>query len=216
MPTDDEILVRVQQRATVLRRRQRLLVAGAATVAVVALLGGAMVAGSVGDGRDPVDVAADPTDTSEGLGPVGSTVTEPDSSCTTPDPDLGPASTGPGGSPTAPTDGSGSEASSPPSTTSESLPAQGDPAGAPPTESSLPPDDPSAATLPTVEASSTACPLQVRVTATYDPVTRTVDLAVTAMAEARYDAHGFVVWDAADPVQVDLGALERSPGSCDA
>jgi hypothetical protein len=43
-----------------------------------------------------------------------------------------------------------------------------------------------------------------------------VDLSVAATAEAFYDAHGFVVWDRADPVQVDLGSVERSPGSCDA
>ncbi|HEU5152185.1 MAG TPA: hypothetical protein VFU19_16965 [Iamia sp.] len=59
MPTDDELLVRVQHRATAIRRRQRLLVAGVA-LAVVAVLAGGVVAGSRTTDRDPVDVAADP------------------------------------------------------------------------------------------------------------------------------------------------------------
>jgi hypothetical protein len=69
-----------------------------------------------------------------------------------------------------------------------------------------------------VEASSTACPLAVRVVAAYRPGSGAVRLTVTALAEASYDAHGFVVWDDAPgtPVQEDLGALERAPGSCDA
>lgn len=216
MPTDDEILERVQRRATVLRRRQRVLVAGTATVAIIALLGGAVVAGAVRDGGDPVDVAAEPTDPQDPTVPTTAGAGELACTPTTNDSDLGSATADPGGSPSAPTDGSGSETSSIPTTTSDPLPAHGEPAGASPAESSIPPDDPPAATHPTVEASSTACPLQVRVAATYDPATLTVDLAVAATAEPLYDAHGFVVWDAADPVQVDLGAIERDRGSCDA
>ena len=131
LPTDDDLLARVQIRATVIRRRQRLLVAGATAAIVVALAGGVVVAGAMGDGRDPVDVAADPTDPSE---PVGSTRPEApgdDAACAglTTDGDLGPATTGPGGSPTVPTDGSGSETSSTASTTSESVAGAGGPGG---------------------------------------------------------------------------------------
>jgi len=216
LPTDDDLLARVQIRATVIRRRQRLLVAGATAAIVIALAGGVAVTGAMGDGRDPVNVASDPTDPSE---PVGSTRPEApgdDAACAglTTDGDLGPATTGPGGSPTVPTDGSGSESSSTTSTTSDPLLAREDPAGAPPAESS--PDDPPAATASAVEASSTSCPLHVNVVAAYHSGSTDVALTVTATAEAFYDAHGFVVWDPEDPVQVDLGAIERSPGSCDA
>jgi len=215
LPTDDDLLARVQQRATVIRRRQRLLVAGATAAIVVALAGGVVVTSAMGDGRDPVAVAADPTDPSE---PVGSRpeASGDDAACAglESDGDLGPATTGPGGSPTVPTDGSGSETSSTASTTSDPLLAREDPAGAPPAESS--PDDPPAATASAVEASSTSCPLHVSVIAAYHSGSTAVDLTVTATAEAFYDAHGFVVWDPEDPVQVDLGSVERSPGSCDA
>lgn len=209
MPTEDEMLERVQRRATAIRRRQRLLVGGAAAVVVVALLGGAVVAGTVGDDREPaVDVADAPTTTTpttEADAPqdaCDALATDPQ-----PDPDLGPDTSGPDGSPTASTDGRDP---------SGSRPAQGDPAGVPPAESSIPPDDPPAVSAGTVEATSTTCPLHIRVNATYRTDSRLVDLTVTATAEASYEADGFVVWDAADPVQVDLGAIERSPGSCDA
>jgi hypothetical protein len=208
VPTDDEILEQVQLRATAIRRRQRLLVAGSAAVVVVALLGGAVVAGSGHGGGDPVGVAAPPVDR-----PDPATTTTEAEACATTDGDLGPGSPGPGGSPTAPTDGSGSEASS---TSTDSLPARGEPAGTPPAESSIPPDDPPAATLPTVEATTTTCPLQVSVAATYDRATRVVMLGVTVVAESLYDADGFVVWDPADPVRVALGALERDRVACDA
>ena len=214
MPTDDEVLEQVQLRATAIRHRQRLLVAGSAAVLVIGLLGGAVVAGSVRGGRDPVDVAADPVTRSD---PATTTTTEVADAevCVTTDGDLGPGSSGPGGSPTAPTDGSGSgTATSSPS--SDSLPARGDPAGPPPVESSIPPDDPPAATLPTVEASTTTCPIRVSIAATYDGASGAVVLAVTALALPLYDAHGYVVWDPADPVREDLGALQRDEAACDA
>ena len=112
-----------------------------------------------------------------------------------------------------PTDGSGSEPSSTASTTSDPLLAREDPAGAPPAVSST--DDPPAATASAVEASSTSCPLHVSVIAAYHSGSTDVDLTVTATAEAFYDAHGYVVWDPEDPVQIDLGSIERSPGSCE-
>ena len=215
MLTDDEILEQVQLRATAIRRRQRLMVAGSAAVLVIALLGGAVVAGSGGDGdgRDPIGVAAAPATRPDPAATETTEAPEATETCATTDGDLGPGSPGPGGSPIAPTDGSGSEAST---TSTDSLPARGEPAGMPPAESSIPPDDPPAATLPTVEAATTTCPLEVRVAATYDPATGVVMLGVTALAVPLYDAHGFVVWDAADPVRVDLGELRRDQAACDA
>lgn len=209
MPTDDEILERVQRRATVIRRRQRLMVTGAATAVVVALLGGAVIAGSVGDRRTPVDAAAESPESPDPT----TTVARDDGGCdgATSTTDLGPGSPGPGGSPPASTDGNGTEVSSPSPTTSGPLPAQGDPAGVSPAESSIPPDDPPAASPHVVEATSTTCPLQVRVAAVHQPGSTTVDLLVTVTAEPGYDAQGFVAWETD---AVDLGQVERQPGSC--
>ncbi len=195
MSTEDEILERVQLRATAIRRRQRMLVAGTVT-AVALLLGGAVVTGSVGDRRDPVDAGIDPAEE-----PIVASTTVPagdDVECA--------------GSPSASTDGREPEDESP----SGSRPAQGDPAGPPPTESSIPLDDPSAASALMVEASSTTCPLHVRIVAVHRPGSTTVDLMVEVTAQPGYDAHGYVVWDAAAPVQVDLGGLSRRSGSCSA
>ncbi len=67
-----------------------------------------------------------------------------------------------------------------------------------------------------MEATTTTCPLQVSVVATYDRATGAVMVGVTALALPLYDAHGYVVWDPVDPVREDLGALQRDREACDA